>query len=83
MLKVIVAFLLISIDIVVSPDKKANLDLLPDFIGYAILIYQFYKFRKDNSENDSLKVAAKQGMITAAITFVVSYVAYILDMYGL
>ncbi|MDY6329041.1 MAG: hypothetical protein SPL51_06125, partial [Lachnospiraceae bacterium] len=82
-LKVIVAFLLISIDIVVSPDKKANLDLLPDFIGYAILIYQFYKFRKDNSENDSLKVAAKQGMITAAITFVVSYVAYILDMYGI
>ena len=82
-LKVIVAFLFISIDIVVSPDKKANLDLLPDFIGYAILIYQFFKLWKDNSENDSLKVAAKQGMITAVITFVISYAAYILDMYGI
>ena len=82
-LKVIVAFLFISIDIVVSPDKKANLDLLPDFIGYAILIYQFLKLWKDNSENDSLKVAAKQGMITAVITFVISYAAYILDLYGI
>lgn len=83
MLKVIAAFFLISVDLVISPDNKAYFDLLPDFIGYAILIYQFYKFRKGNPENTSVKIATKQGMITAAVTFVFTYIAYILDMYGI
>ena len=83
MIKVIVAFFLITFDAVISPNGKANFDLLPDFIGYAILIYQFYKFRKNNKENNSIKIATKQGMITAGITFAFSYMAYLLDMYGI
>lgn len=83
MIKVIVALFLISMDAVISPNGQAKFDILPDFIGYAILIYQFFKFRKDNSKSDSVKIGTKQGMIVAGFTFVFSYVAYLLDMYGI
>jgi hypothetical protein len=87
MIKFIVAMFLISFDAVVSPNGQARFDLLPDFIGYGIMIYGFWKFWKKDSdngkENSSLRIAIKQAWIVSGVAFVASYVAYILDMYGI
>lgn len=82
MIKFIVAVFLISFDAVISPNGQAKFDILPDFIGYAIIIYGFWRFWKQCRENDSMKTAIKQAWIVSGITFVMSYAAYILDMYG-
>lgn len=84
MIKIIVGLFLIIFDFVISFDGKANIDLLPDFIGFAIIIYGFFSIRKNNREHtQSVMIATKQGMIAAAVVFVLSYAAYLLDMYGI
>lgn len=84
MIKFIVAMFLISFDAIVSPNNgQARFDLLPDFLGYAIIIYGFWKFWRQSDENSSVRIAVKQGWIATGIVFVLSYVAYVLDMYGI
>lgn len=83
MIKFIVSIFLISFDIVISPNGQAKFDILPDFIGYAIIIYGFWKFWKQSEDNISVRTVIRQAWIASGITFVVSYVAYILDMYGI
>ena len=83
MIKFIVAMFLISFDAVISPNGQAKFDILPDFIGYAIIIYGFWKLQKQSKENVLLRTAIRQAWIVSGITFIASYVAYILDMYGI
>lgn len=83
MIKLIVGLFLIVFDFVISFKEKVNLDLLPDFIGYAIIAYGFYSIRKKSGKNtQELLTATKQGIISAVVVFVMSYVTYLLDMYG-
>lgn len=83
MIKFIVAMFLISFDAIVSPNGQAKFDLLPDFIGYAIILYGFWRFWKQSGEESSVRIAIKQAWIATGIIFVLSYAAYILDMYGI
>lgn len=82
MYKFVVAIFLIIFDPVVSPNGKAIFDLLPDFIGYVIMIYGFYKIWKDNKEIPNIGDSTKAAGLASAAAFVISYVEYILDMYG-
>ncbi len=145
MIKMIIGMLLITFDYVISPDGMIKLDLLPDFIGYGILVYGFYRIGKNadvhgeysgskkvpakensgraggksgsrgnskkvvvsksyktnkakanktiiSSRNISSKIAQRNhenmvnairyGIVAAIVMFVVSYAAYMLDMYG-
>lgn len=84
MIKIIVGLFLIVFDAVFTFDKKGYFDILPDFIGYAIILYGFYSIRKKSGKNrEEVMIATKQGMISAAVVFVMSYAAYLLDMYGI
>lgn len=83
MYKFAVAMFLIIFDPVISPNGKAVFDLLPDFIGYVIMIYGFYKIWKDNSEIENMGYTTKMAGVTSALAFVISYVEYVLDMYGI
>lgn len=84
MIKIIVGLFLIVFDYVISFDGKANFDLLPDFVGYAIIAYGFFRIRKNSGEERTeVVIATKQGLISAVVVFVMSYVVYLLDMYGI
>ena len=119
MIKIAIGMLLIAFDYVISPDGKTKIDLLPDFIGYAIIVYGFYIILKNyniysdksNKKNGSksisvkagktlpvkkgknkhkaeetyktnLKEKVKQGMAATGIVCILTYIAYLLDMYG-
>lgn len=119
MIKIAIGMLLIAFDYVISPDGKMKIDLLPDFIGYAIIVYGFYKILKNcniysdksNKENGgksisvkagkvasvkkgknkhkaeetyktNLKEKVKQGVTASVIVCILTYIAYLLDMYG-
>lgn len=83
MTKILVGYLLIVFDLIVSPDKKAKFDLLPDFVGYVIIIYAFYKIWKQHHDSKEIRDKLKINGIVSIVAFVVSYISYLLDMYGL
>lgn len=84
MIKLIVGLFLIVFDLVIGFNGNINFDLLPDFIGYAIIAYGFFSIRKKSGKNtQEFLVATKQGMISAVVVFIMSYVMYLLDMYGI
>lgn len=84
MFKFAVALFLITFDPKLSPDGKAEFDMLPDFIGYVIMIYGFYKIWKRNKEEiEALGSVIKKAEIATIAAFVISYIQYLLDMYGI
>lgn len=82
MIKIVVGLLLVVFDYVISFDGKANFDLLPDFIGYGIILYGFFRIWQRGKEKSEVHIAGKQAMIVTGVVLVLSYVAYLLDMYG-
>lgn len=83
MIKLFVGLFLVVFDFVIGFNGNVNFDLLPDFIGYALIVYGFFSIRKKSGKNtQELLTATKQGMISTLVVFVLSYAAYLLDMYG-
>ena len=120
MIKIAVGMILVAFDYVISPDGKIKIDLLPDFIGYAIIAYSFYKIYKNHQANmehiqknkssksisvkagrtapvkkgkskdkalevdqKNLKEKVKQGVMASAVVCLLTYIAYLLDLYGM
>lgn len=81
MYKFIVAFILVMFDYVIGVDN-IQIDLLPDFIGYGIMIYGMYKIKKNNKKNENLGIVCKQSIIVFGISIVVTYIMFLLSMYG-
>lgn len=82
MIKFVVAYVLILFDVVLGADN-IQLDLLPDFIGYAILVYGIWKMQKIHAENTGFCKTAKQGLLLFSVSTVISYIACLLDLYGI
>lgn len=77
MYKVMIGYLLVLLDISFQIGNDGNrADLLPDFIGFLIIIWGIWKWRKESQK-------FKPFLITVIVAFVYSYVAYVLDMFGI
>ncbi len=81
MIKFVVAFIFILFDLVLGVEN-IQFDLLPDFIGYAVLIYGIWRLQKRHGENQEFQAAAKQGILLCAISAVITYLCCLLDLYG-
>lgn len=81
MFKFIFAFILVLFDAVIAMEN-VQLDLLPDFIGYGIMIYGVWKLKKANTENKEFQIVAKSSMILFTVSMIVSYIVCLLDLYG-
>ena len=58
MIKIAVGMILVAFDYVISPDGKIKIDLLPDFIGYAMVVYGFFKM--DKKRKDGIRMQEKK-----------------------
>lgn len=81
MIKFVVAFILILFDLVLGIEN-IQFDLLPDFMGYAILVYGIWKMRKRHVQNPDVQTVAKQGIILFILSTVVTYIFCLFDLYG-
>ncbi|MCI8670019.1 MAG: hypothetical protein HFI34_10965 [Lachnospiraceae bacterium] len=81
MIKFVVAFIFILFDLVLGVEN-IQFDLLPDFIGYAVLVYGIWRMQKRHGENLEFQPVAKQGILLFAASAVVTYLCCILDLYG-
>lgn len=87
MIKFIVAILLIVFDF--GP-KNGNcfLDIFPDFIGFGIFAYGYYRIKAQNQSNEIIKSEAflnsiRTGIISSVIMTIVTYIHYLMWMYGI
>lgn len=77
MIRILTGYFLVLFDIVFRLGQQGNkADLLPDFIGYLLILWGAWKYRNGSPEY-------KKFNISLAAAFVYSYAAYILDMYGI
>lgn len=86
MIKFLVAFILMAIDIPVMLKKNGRFDILPDFIGFVIVLYGYYKMRVQLRKKGFLKKENFKRydviFISTALLFVISYVQCLLNMFG-
>lgn len=82
MIKFIIAFAIVLFNIVLSVEN-VQLDLLPDFIGYAIMLYGVWKLKKIHSNHEQLHRPVKESMIIYTVAMLISYVICLLYMYGI
>lgn len=84
MIKILIGFVFIIVDMMFKiSEGNATFDLLPDYIGYVIVIWGFWGIRKRLENNEEADKVIKKGMLICAIMFVVSYVLCLLDLHGL
>ncbi|MDD6856991.1 MAG: hypothetical protein PUD71_01265 [Lachnospiraceae bacterium] len=77
MIRIIIGYFLVLFDIVYQIGSQGNrADILPDFIGYLLIFWGAWKYKNGSAD-------FKKFNISLIVAFVYSYVAYILDMYGL
>lgn len=82
MIKFVVAFIFILFDVVLGVEN-IQFDLLPDFIGYAILVYGVWRMQKRHGETPDFQAAAKQGLLLFVVSAVITYICCLLDLYGI
>lgn len=87
MIKFIAAILLIVFDF--GP-KNGNcfLDIFPDFIGFGIFAYGYYRIKAQNQGNEIIKSEAflnsiRTGIMSSVIMTIVTYIHYLMWMYGI
>lgn len=82
MIKFVVAFIFILFDVVLGVEN-IQFDLLPDFIGYTILVYGVWRMQKRHGETPDFQAAAKQGLLLFVVSAVITYICCLLDLYGI
>lgn len=76
MYRVMIGYLFVLFDIVFKLTEAGNkADLFPDFIGFLLIFWGMWGFRKESA-------GWKKFVIGISVAFVYTYVAYILDMFG-
>ncbi len=76
MYRVMIGYLFVLFDIVFKLTEAGNkADLFPDFIGFLLIFWGMWGFRKESA-------GWKRFVIGISVAFVYTYVAYILDMFG-
>lgn len=76
MYRVMIGYLFVLFDIVFKLTEAGNkADLFPDFIGFLLIFWGMWGFRKESA-------GWKRFVIGIGVAFVYTYVAYILDMFG-
>lgn len=71
-----IGYLFVLFDIVFKLTEAGNkADLFPDFIGFLLIFWGMWGFRKESA-------GWKKFVIGISVAFVYTYVAYILDMFG-
>lgn len=77
MVRIMIGYFLVLFDMVFQLGNQGNrADILPDFIGYLLIFWGAWKYNNKTPD-------FKKFNISLIVAFVYSYVAYILDMYGI
>lgn len=79
MIQIIIGYILLLFD---PMPKVLYFDLLPDYFGYAFIIWGFWKIKKVAADNETAVNHAKYGIMISATLFIYSYIICILGMFG-
>ncbi len=80
MIKILIGYIIMVVDFGI---KGINIDLMPDYIGYVLVIWGMCGIKKAVKDNRDALAAIKKGMIVSFVMFIISYVLCIMDMYGI
>ena len=76
MYRVMIGYLFVLFDVVFKLTDAGNkADLFPDFIGFLLIFWGMWGFRKESER-------WKQLVVGIGVAFVYTYAAYVLDMFG-
>lgn len=79
MVQILIGYILLLFD---PMPTVLYFDLLPDYFGYALIIWGLWKIKGVAKENVNVAFNVKYGIMTSAVLFVYSYVICIFGMFG-